>query len=76
MSEYRAIYKCRMCGEEYSGIQVNSTIAFAATVAFGCGAAESFDLLSMNTVIYKTNNHECKDGSLGLADFIGFRKVE
>lgn len=76
MPEYRAIYKCRMCGEEYSGIQVNSTIAFAATMAFGCAAAESFDLPSMNTVIYKTNNHECKDGSFGLADFIGFRKLE
>ena len=27
-------------------------------------------------IIYKAEQHNCKDGSYGFADFIGFRKVE
>ena len=25
--------------------------------------------------LYKAEKHDCKDGSIGLADFLGFRKV-
>lgn len=76
MAEYQAIYKCRLCGEEFSGEKVNETTAFRATIAFGCGAAKSFDIPFMNTTIYKKNMHDCKDGSYGLANLQGFRKVE
>lgn len=76
MAEYQAIYRCRLCGEEFSENKVDETMAFGITVALGCGAAESFDIPSMNTIIYKTTTHECKDGSYGLADLQGLQKAE
>lgn len=75
MPEYRAIYKCRLCGEEFEEKTVNDTLAFATITAFSCGAAESFDVLSENKIFYKSIQHHCKDGSYGFADFCGFKKV-
>lgn len=69
MSEYRAIYKCRLCGEEYGSGYT--------------GAAVSMSEISKITVdgvgirgtrLYSI--HICDDGSYGLSDFQGFRKVE
>lgn len=33
MSEYRSIYKCRMCGEEYLDAVTGEIVAMALTVA-------------------------------------------
>lgn len=32
MAEYRAIYKCRMCGDEYSTVGAGENIAFQSIV--------------------------------------------
>lgn len=76
MSEYRAIYKCRLCGEEFEENKVNRNIAHAITVIFGVGTPDAFEVPFTNETVYKIIAHDCKDDSYGLADFVGFRKVE
>lgn len=69
MIEYQAIYKCRLCGEEYGSARTSAKIARSETamiVVDGLG-------------IYGTrlhSMHNCNDGSYGMADFQGFRKVD
>lgn len=62
MAEYQAIYKCRLCGKEYvAKIIAGSEMLITDETEF-CSA-------KMHRV------HICDDGSFGLADFQGFRKV-
>ena len=74
MSEYRAIYKCRLCGEEFvSASTTNSNIAIKHMLNVTTGyEINEF----MGATITELSMHSCKDGSMGLADFLGFRKVE
>ena len=76
MSEYRATYKCRLCGEE---IQRTSTrdkedveIQMKNTCAF---SSEFFNPKTAHREA-RAIPHMCIDGSIGLAEFLGFRKVE
>lgn len=67
MSEYRAIYKCRLCGEEFERFSFKYI-------------AEAQTYMSNMCVQYGGNNfpyehHFCKNGNIGFADFIGCRKV-
>ena len=74
MSEYRAIYKCRMCGEEFGSAVTTSTdiaIKHMLIVTVQYKPPEY-----IGTSVTELSMHSCKDGSLGLADFIGFRKEE
>lgn len=69
MSEFRAIYKCRMCGEEYeSHHRFNNEVMAQTYMAGMCVQRSRYNL--------PFEHHVCKDGSLGFADFIGMRKVE
>lgn len=67
--EYKAMYKCRCCGETYeSGITGNSDIAFRAVLDITLG---------QHTIIQAptaTSVHCCESGSFGLADFIGLKR--
>lgn len=74
MAKYQAIYKCRLCGEEFVDGTTGEGIAMAVNIA-----------LTVNETFYNANTHSsghrymphyCKDGSMGFADFHGFRKVE
>lgn len=76
MPKYRAIYKCRMCGEEIVGVTIcdkeDVEIQMKNTCVF------SSDFFNPKTA-HRENRaipHMCKDGSYGLAEFLGFRKVE
>lgn len=69
MPEYRAIYKCRLCGEEYIEGRTGAAIAMKETVLIADGGAGKY-----GTHMYGT--HNCDDGSYGLSDFCGFRKDE
>ena len=74
MSEYRAIYKCRLCGEEFESGTTTSTdvvIKNMLNVTTGCGIKQY-----IGNPVTETYMHSCKDGSMGLSDFLGFRKVE
>lgn len=74
MTEYRAIYKCRLCGEEFvSAITGSADIAIKNMVIM---IAECDLKQKILNPVTKLSMHGCKDGSMGLADFLGFRKVE
>lgn len=71
---YRAIYKCRLCGEEFKYCQTGEEIAQTANMVLTVyGHAKH---IKGARDIYKNVNHYCKDGSFGFADFQGFKKVE
>ena len=78
MSEYRVIYKCRLCGEEFDGMTFDEkdNLPFYAMANFVTGN-DSFEMgyKKPPSIIYKAEKHNCKDGSMGLADFLGCRKV-
>ena len=76
MSEYQAIYKCRLCGEEFEKEKVYYKRAIAAVLCLGTFGNESFYDSTTDIYVYRVIDHNCKDGSMGLADFLGFRKVE
>ena len=74
MTEYRAIYKCRLCGKEFVSAATGSAdIAIKHMVRVTTGIKP---LEFIGNPIEETSMHSCKDGSMGLADFLGFRKVE
>lgn len=75
MSEYRAIYKCRMCGEEYSDSLISEYESEKCFEKFEKGKSIYHSISGRND-IPKVKVHICKDDSLGFSDFIGFRKVE
>jgi len=69
--EFHSIYKCRLCGKEYaSGCTRNKTIALNSMI----GASQNIPLVVQQPTL--TDTHYCDDGSYGIADFQGFRKVE
>lgn len=74
MSEYRAIYKCRMCGEEYSDAVSGEMVAMALTVALTVN--DSTEHVRCNGKLRRHGIHYCKDDSFGFSDFIGMRKVK
>lgn len=69
MAEYQAIYKCRLCGEEYGGGCTGAAIAISETTKIAVDGVGIYRVRLRST-------HNCDDGSFGLADFMGFRKVE
>lgn len=75
VSEYRAIYKCRLCGEEFynAGTSDEDTASKATmyTVLESSGITPQFE--SRNAPI-QFDLHSCKDGSYGMADFQGMKK--
>lgn len=73
MIEYREIFKCRLCGETYeSGCTRNENIALQATIA-ACIHSAKPPVPQCPSI---TEIHSCKDGSIGVSDFQGFRKVD
>lgn len=70
MTEYRAIFKCRLCGETYeSGCTGGAKAAMDGALSACIGKQLIPNAPCMNEV------HNCKDGGLGIADFQGFRVV-
>ena len=73
MTEYQAIYKCRLCGEEFKAAVTGSAdiaIKNMVIMTAECDAKQKI----LNPVT-KLHMHSCRDGSMGLANFLGFRKV-
>ena len=74
MTEYRAIYKCRLCGGEFESCVTTSidvVIKNMLNVTVGHEIKQW-----IGTPVSETSMHSCKNGSFGMADFVGFRKVE
>lgn len=74
MTTYQAIYRCRLCGEEFiEGITVEGS---AMAVDAALTVNETFYNGSTHTSGRRYMQHNCADGSFGFADFQGFRMVE
>ncbi len=70
---YQAIYKCRLCGEEFS-----EDTCLIENKIIGIDFERKI-IVDKNMGVYELlirNCHNCKDGSLGMVDFKGFKKVE
>ena len=78
MNEYRAIYKCRLCGEEFEGMIFGERDSVSCAMALFTSGNDSYAMRYKEppNILYTKEEHYCKDGSMGLADFLGFRKVE
>ena len=73
MIKYRAIYKCRLCGEEDCSIVTGNkkhVIQSTLIVSMDEEYLEGDIPLSLRHI------HNCKDGSLGLSDFQGWRTTD
>lgn len=75
MPEYRAIYKCRLCGEVIPYSLISEKEVDRCVAAFEKGKYR-YNSVSGRNDIPRDVFHYCKDGSCGFADFLGFRKVE
>lgn len=74
MTEYRAIYKCRLCGEEFVSAATGSSDIARTHMLIMTVKYQTSEYIGTPTT--EISMHSCKDGSMGLADFLGFRKVE
>jgi len=72
MTEYRAVYKCRLCGEVFE----NGRTGIGHAVGIGVRLTREDSFGEGNLYGLRHITHNCKDGSLGFADYQGFRKVE
>ena len=57
---YQSVYKCRLCGEVFGH--------------FTFSKAQAQEVLNENCH-NAWEEHKCSDGSIGFADFQGFKKV-
>lgn len=67
--EYKAVYRCRLCGAEYKP---------GATAGEAIAAAHMYELAADLCGIVpeaprKIEPHLCPDGSMGVADFLGWK---
>ena len=70
MIEYRAVFKCRICGELFMGVVTGSRkTAERATLNASLGVSS----IPMTPHMYDI--HYCEDGGIGIADFHGFMKI-
>ena len=68
MPTYQAIYKCRLCGEEFEKGEVEIENAMSVIHSLVINNSTGFAM--------RHKPHNCKNGSYGFADFLGFRKKE
>lgn len=70
--EYKAIYKCRLCGKLFEKEYVSTGKAVGIT-----GRLVNEDSFAKGDVFgSRYAIHNCKDYSCGFADFQGFKKIE
>ncbi|OYO76126.1 hypothetical protein C8E03_108177 [Lachnotalea glycerini] len=69
---YKAIYKCCLCGKKFPlpKIEIYSDNIEKIISDFQLRSYAS----GRNYLLHLTEKHRCKDGSLGFADFQGFKK--
>ena len=69
---YKSVYKCRLCGCIYrNGGTTGLTIAEASLAEIHVGICGTVPMAPR-----KTETHHCDDGSLGVADFLGWEMEE
>ncbi|WP_337659210.1 hypothetical protein [Eisenbergiella tayi] len=71
MAIYQSIFKCRLCGELFNGGVASSELNALETTTDACFGIKSevFNAPQIKEV------HLCVDGSYGVADFQGRKKI-
>lgn len=72
---YQAVYKCRLCGEKFSDEHYVEDEIAAMAITFGLSAKESSKIESFPCSFGRHIIHYCQDGSFGLSDFQGFKRM-
>lgn len=78
MPKYIAMYKCQMCGEmqrlrqEANGQPEDIEALLAKTMYLQDHLGSRSDLVQ----VQERTPHKCKDGSLGVSLFAGFKKIQ
>ena len=75
MAEYVAVYKCRLCGETQTDSLISEHEAKKCLKAFERGKMRYSSCSGRNDIYKYKGHYYCNDGSLGVADFQGFKKV-
>lgn len=71
--EYNAIYKCRLCGKEFTDATTSSKdVAISNMVHLVCGSSIK---QNANIPVEIFTIHYCGSECYGLADFQGFKSV-
>lgn len=71
MRRYLAIFKCRLCGETFCAKETGGReTALNAAIFASMGKLPEPNAPTLNDI------HSCEDGSIGIADFIGFKEGE
>lgn len=84
---YIGVYTCRLCGKTYEHFNVDNeehipSCASECYINSAYGYIESIENCyimnqkALTGLMSPFNIHECADGSLGLADFKGFKKIQ
>ena len=74
---YRVVYKCRLCGETDETSTLGATRLKLLQLMYEVDTTGDAYLSPTDGLgVHKVSQHRCKDGSMGIADFIGFRFVE
>ncbi|MCD7724305.1 MAG: hypothetical protein LUI12_01910 [Clostridiales bacterium] len=71
---YQAIYKCRLCGEITCGAWEGERREAANSMNWLTNDRDYSNCYTGN--IERMITHYCDDGSIGIADFQGFKVVE
>ena len=70
MAEYIAIHKCRLCGKLFEGAHGGEQIARKEMI--NLVVTRKSELIQSPQMM---DIHDCSNGSYGMADFQGFKKV-
>lgn len=73
---YQAIYKCRLCGEEFADEHYTEDENVAAAVTVALSVNGNLQHVRFSHTFHKHRAHYCGGGSCGFADFQGFKKTE
>lgn len=74
MTEYQAIYKCRLCGKEFESAMTTSADVARKQILHATIGYKIEEWIG--PPLEKNTMHSCKDGSMGVSDFLGIKKVE
>ncbi len=69
MNRYRALFRCRLCGETFSDTETgNREVALKAALFASMGRTSEPQAPALHEI------HTCKNESIGIADFLGFKE--
>lgn len=71
MATYQSIYKCRLCGKLYNSVATDDEKVALETIVDACLGMES-EVIQAPTL---NGEHFCSDGSYGVTDFQGYKKI-